>query len=310
MNRKMISVVSPVYGDKRNVKLLYEALIKVLSNIGLDYEIILVNDCCPYGSGEEIEKIANIDKNVKFIDLSRNFGQHNAIKAGIDYSNGDYVVVMDCDMQDNPDDIVLMYNKLQEGYDIVFGIRKERVDKFSKKFISKSFRFFERCLSEYVSPYDHGNFGIITKQVADEFKKINNVNFNFRTIIYYLGFKTGYVDIVKNKRAEGKSCYNLIKGFRLATKRIIANSNKPITIGLFFVSFFTIASLGTFAKLIFDFIYNHSLKFDILMLTIFVIAAFIFIYLLILGIYIGAIFSEVKQKPLYVVKRTQNIWKN
>lgn len=302
-----LSIVSPVYGDKKNVILLYEAIKKALGKLDLDYEIILVNDCCPYGSGEEIEKIAQIDKRVKFIDFSRNFGQHNAIKAGIDYSKGDYVVVMDCDMQDDPEDIILMYEKIKEGYDIVFGIRKERIDKISKKLISKIFRLFERYLSEYVSPYDHGNFCIITKQVADEFKKINNVNFHFRTIIYYLGFKTGNIDIVKHKRAEGKSCYNLAKAFKLATRRIIANSNKPIILGGFCIFLMFCASCTTFIKFVYDIINNNSIKFDILMLSIFVIATLLFTYLLILGIYIGATFSESKHKPLYIVKRTMNI---
>jgi dolichol-phosphate mannosyltransferase len=307
MDDKMLSIVSPIYGDIRNVRLLYDALLNVLKSININYEIIFVNDCCPYGSGEEIEKIAETDKNLKFIDLSRNFGQHNAIKAGIDYSSGDYVVVMDCDLQDNPQDILKMYNKIQEGYDIVFGIRKERNDKFSKKFISKSFRFFEKHLSEHVSPYDHGNYCIITKQVADEFKKINNINFNFRTIIYYLGFKTGYVDIIKEKRAEGKSGYNLIKGFRLAIKRIIANSNKPLIFGVFCSILMTIACILAIIKLIFDIYVSNSLKFDIIIFSIFFIALLIFIYLSIMSIYIGATFSEVKHKPIYVVKRTKNI---
>ncbi|MGM9993429.1 MAG: glycosyltransferase family 2 protein [Candidatus Avigastranaerophilus sp.] len=306
MNRK-ISVVSPVYGDKRNVKLLYDELKKVLEETDDDYEIILVNDCCPYGSGEEIEKIANVDKKVKLLDLSRNFGQHNAIKAGIDYSNGDYVVVMDCDMQDNPSDIVKMYNKIQEGYDIVFGLRKERIDKFSKKFISKSFRLAEKYLSNYVAKYDHGNFSIITKQVADEFRKINNVNFNYRTIIYYLGFKIGYIDIVKNKRAEGTSCYNLYKGFQLAVKRIIANSNKPLQFGIFCIITILLITIAAFIKLIFDYINHFSIQSDIIICLILFIALLLFLYLYIISIYIGAIFQEVKHKPLYVIKRTINI---
>ena len=267
----------------------------------------MVNDCCPYGSGEEIEKLANIDKKVKFIDLSRNFGQHNAIKAGVDFSEGDFVVVMDCDLQDNPDDILVMYQTIQEGYDIVFGIRKERVDKLSKKLISKSFRLVERYLSEYVSKYDHGNFSIITKQVANEFKKINNVNFNYRTILYYLGFKTGYVDIIKNKRAEGKSTYNLIKGFKLAVKRIIANSNKPLLFGLPVIALLFFASAFFGIRIITDLIFKLSLHFDLIMFSIYFVVLLIISYLTVISIYIGGIFSEVKQKPLYVVKKTMNI---
>lgn len=303
----MITIVSPVYGDKKNVKLLYESLKHVLTELKIEYEIILVNDCCPYGSGEEIAKIAAIDKNVKLIDLTRNFGQHNAIKAGIDYSKGDYIVVMDCDLQDNPADIIPMLAKLKEGFDVVFGIRKERIDNFSKKFISKSFRFVEKFLSHYVAKQDHGNFSIITRQVADEFKKINNVNFNYRTIIYYLGFKIGYIDIIKNKRAEGKSGYNLYKGFKLAIKRIIANSNKPLSFGLLCILIIFIEIILTIIKLFFDYGNQIPIKMDIILLSVYFVAALLFIYLFIMSIYIGAIFSEVKQKPLYVIKKTLNI---
>lgn len=307
MNNIELSIVTPVYGDKNNVKLLYDELIVVLKKLNLKYEIIMVNDCCPYGSGDEIEKLANIDTNLKFIDLSRNFGQHNAIKAGIDYSSGNYVVVMDCDLQDKPSDIIPMYEKIKEGYDIVFGIRKERIDKFSKKFLSKSFRFIERYLSNYVSEYDHGNFSIITKQVADEFKKINNVNFNYRTIIYYLGFKTGYIDIIKNKRAEGKSCYNLVKGFKLAVKRIIANSNKPLLFGIPCILISCLGMIIFLIKVILDYTYRTSLQFDFIVFSIYLIATLIFMFLSIIGLYIGGIFEEVKIKPLYVIKKTINL---
>lgn len=307
MEKTFLSVVSPVYGDRRNVRLLYDALVKVLNSMDISYEIILVNDCCPYGSGEEIEKIALEDKNVKFIDLSRNFGQHNAIKAGVDYSRGDYVVVMDCDMQDNPSDIIRMYSKIQEGYDIVFGIRTKRIDTFVKKMISSGFRWVEKRLSNYVLPFDHGNFSIISKQVAEEFKKINNDNFNYRTILYYLGFKVGYIDIVKESRAEGKSGYNLVKGIRLATKRIIANSNKPLNFGVFCSVIMLILLILSFFKFIFDFINHNALNTDIILMAIFFTGYLLFTYLLIMSVYIGGIFSEVKQKPLYVVKRTINL---
>lgn len=308
MEKELLSVVSPVYGDKRNVRLLYNSLKQILDNMqNINYEIILVNDCCPYGSGEEIEQIAKNDENVKFIDLSRNFGQHNAIKAGIDNSKGDYVVVMDCDMQDNPADIINLYKKIKDGYDIVFGVRKKRVDTFFKKLISQSFRLVEKHLSNYVSPFDHGNFSIISKQVADEFKKINNVNFNYRTILYYLGFNVGYVDIIKEARAEGKSGYNLVKGIKLAVKRIIANSNKPLNFGIFCAVIMFILLILSVIKLAFDIFSGSNVIFDLIFIAIFLTGTLLFSQLVIICVYIGGIFSEVKQKPLYVVKRTMNL---
>ena len=149
MNKDTISIVSPIYGDKRNVRLLYDALISVLTEMDVNYEIVLVNDGCPYGSGEEIEKLALTDIHVKFIDLSRNFGQHYAIKAGIDYAKGNYVVVMDCDLQDNPQYIPKFYAKIKEGYDVVFGARVKRRDSFLKKFLSNVFEFVQKLFNYF-----------------------------------------------------------------------------------------------------------------------------------------------------------------
>ena len=122
MQKDLISVVIPVYGDKRLVRILYSRLIENLSKLDVDFEIIMVCDACPYGSADEIQKLALEDNRVKFIDLQRNFGQHIAIKAGIDAANGDYTMVMDCDLQDNPQDIPRFYNKIKEcNCDVIFG---------------------------------------------------------------------------------------------------------------------------------------------------------------------------------------------
>lgn len=309
MKQDLISVVSPVYGDKRNVSLLYSKLVDVLSKMDIEYEIILVNDCCPYGSGEEIEKIAKQDTHVKFIDLSRNFGQHNAIKAGLDYAKGDWAVVMDCDLQDNPQDIIKFYKEAKKGFDVVWGIREKRKDSFLKLFLSKTYRTVEKKLSNYVTNYDHGNYSIISKKVLNEFKKINNHNFNYCTVIYYLGFKTSCIEIEKCKRAEGKSGYNFIKGVRLALKSIIANSNKPLIFATYCSLLMFSFAIVFIIKLLFDYyVYNNKLLgWTSIMVSIFFIGGLIFAYLAILGLYIGGVFKEVKHKPLYVVQKTMNL---
>ena len=121
-----ISVVIPVYGCKAALPELYRRLKASLSEITEDYEIILVNDNCPQNSWETIMEICQKDFQVKGIELSRNFGQMKAILAGLDYASGDWIVVMDCDLQDRPEEIIRLYQKAQEGYDIVFARRKER----------------------------------------------------------------------------------------------------------------------------------------------------------------------------------------
>ncbi len=136
-----ISVVSPVYKAEAIVPLLVEQLINCLALITSDYEIILVEDGSPDNSWNEIVKQCTTNKKVKGIKLSRNFGQHYAITAGIEHTNGNWVIVMDCDLQDRPEEIKNLYQKAHEGYDIVLARRIERKDHFFKRVSSKSFYF-------------------------------------------------------------------------------------------------------------------------------------------------------------------------
>jgi len=118
-----ISIVVPVYGCGKSLVQLYGRLDKTLSSLTNDFEIIMVNDASPDDAWKTIKSLSEKDKRVKGINLSRNFGQHSAITAGLDYAQGDWVVVMDCDLQDQPEEILKLYNKAQEGYDVVFGKR-------------------------------------------------------------------------------------------------------------------------------------------------------------------------------------------
>lgn len=310
MNKtNLLSIIIPAYGDKNLVKILYEKLTEAMSQLKIDYEIILVNDACPYGSGEEIEKLASKDKKVKFIDLSRNFGQHYAIKAGIDYAKGDYAVIMDCDLQDDPKDIIKLYEKINSGFDIVFAARAKRKDSLFKKFLSKAYYFVEKKLTDYSPEYNIGTFSIINKKVLSEFKKINDYNFNYMTVINWLGFKKTYIDIERDERLLGKSNYNLYKGLNLALKSIISNSNKPLIFAAFCSFFMFILSFCFVIKLFLDY---YILKIQIMgwtsiMVSIFFVSGLLFAYLGILGLYIGGIFKEIKTRPLYVVKKTINL---
>lgn len=309
MNKELISVVIPVYGDKKLVNLLYKELLESFENIDADFEIIMVNDACPYGSGQEIEKIALIDNRVKFIDLSRNFGQHYAIKAGIDHASGDWLVVMDCDLQDNPKEIANFYQKAKDGNDIVFGIRVKRKDSIFKKFLSNGFRLLSHSLSNFSTGYDHGNYSIISRKVIDKFKKISDYNLNYCTVIEFLGFSPAYINIEKEERVSGKSGYNFLKGAALAMKSIIANSNKPLVFAAYCAFFMFLLSFVFITRLVIDYFVSDDklLGWTSIMASIFFIGGLIFIYLSIMGLYIAGIFNEVKSRPQYVIKRMINI---
>ena len=139
MDNIHISIVTPVYGCGTSLDALYLRLKKILLSITNDFEIIMVNDASPDNAWDTIKLLAKEDNRVKGINLSRNFGQHRAITAGLDYAQGDWVVVMDCDLQDQPEEILKLYNKAQEGYDVVFGRRHQRKDSSYKRLGSKLF---------------------------------------------------------------------------------------------------------------------------------------------------------------------------
>lgn len=312
MKRDLISVVIPVYGDKKLVKILYEKLVSVFSRMPVDYEIIEVCDACPYGSADEIRKLAKKDKKVKFINLSRNFGQHLAIKAGLDYASGDYTVVMDCDLQDNPEDIVRLYKKIKTTkVDVVFGEREKREDSFFKKICSKAAQYLIYGLSDFshCDARDLSNLSIFSKNVLNVLKEDTEPYFVFTYIILSSGFEADYITISQEQRMLGKSGYNFFKGARLFCEALTSNSNKPL-IFAGMCSFLMFVFCGLFIlKLLFDyFVFGQRLLgWTSIMISIFFIAALLFAYLGILGVYIGQIFKMSQGRKIYMIKEKANL---
>ena len=182
-----ISVVIPMYGCKAAVRELHQRLVKTLEQITEDFEIIMVNDACPQNSWEVIEEICKEDRRVKGIEMARNFGQIKAITAGLDYSTGDWVVVMDCDLQDRPEEILNLYNKAQEGYDVVFARRANRKDSPLKIFVSKIFYKIYSFASD--GNYDPAicNFSISRRVVIDNYCKMRELHRAFVIYVKWLG---------------------------------------------------------------------------------------------------------------------------
>ena len=305
-----ISIVIPVYGDKRLVKMLYDELIKVLSEMPVTYEIIFVNDCCPYGSGEEIEKLALQDKNVKFIDLSRNFGQHYAIKAGLDNASGDYAIVMDCDLQDNPKNIVSLYNKIKEGHDIVLGYQKEYQINPIKKFFSAGAHYVSELFMEHPVKKEVGTLSIISNKVLKQIQEFDEQNFVYMVVLCWLGYKPAYVEIIKEERKLGKSGYSFFKNIKLLFNVLINNSNSPLLIFNMICSFaMFLFSILLIVKLIIDyhFMSKPLVGWTSLICSIFFVGGVISLCLTILSMYIGQIANGVRKRPLYVIKRKINL---
>ena len=233
-NHIHISVVTPIYGCCASLDLLYERLKKTLSSITDDFEIIMVNDASPDNAWEKIKYLAEQDSRVKGINFSRNFGQHRAIAAGLDYAKGDWTVVMDCDLQDQPEEILKLYEKAQEGYDVVWGKRVDRKDSFFKRLGSKLFYKVYDYFTEKKSDSSIANFSIISKQVVKQLCKLQEQNRNFPLFVEWLGFNVAQIDIEHAAREEGKSSYTLSKLINFAVDSIVSQSNKPLRLSIQF----------------------------------------------------------------------------
>lgn len=308
-NSPHISIISPVYRGEKMVAELVRRIVTNVETITPHFEIILVNDASPDNSWYEIEKECQIDKRVKGINLSRNFGQHYAISAGLKYAKGEWVVVMDCDLQDRPEEIPSLYKKALEGYDIVYARRVERKDSFFKRLSSQLFHSIYTWLSGVKTDKSIANFGIYNKKVIEACNSIDEVARAFGTMIRYVGFKSCAIDVEHSERAEGTSSYTLSRLMKFAFDVMISNSNKPLrlTVELGFVMStisFLIAIYNVFAHIL------GLIKvegFTTTVFSIWFVGGIMLTVLGVLGLYIGKIFDQVKGRPIYIVKDEINI---
>ncbi|MDR1731775.1 MAG: glycosyltransferase family 2 protein [Synergistaceae bacterium] len=305
-----ISVVSPVYKAVGCVEELYRRIRQALESIEpkLSYEIVLVEDDGRDGSWEKMVELASRDPRLRVARLSRNFGQHPAITAGLSLTEGEWVVVMDCDLQDPPEDIPRLYAKALEGYDIVAARRGKRKDPFWKRFTSRLFLLFFNWLSGMSNDPEIANFRIVSRLVADAYLNMKEITPSFGAHLEWLGFSVGYIDIHHQPRYSGKSSYSFRKLLRLAANNIVAYSNKPLYISIsvgFFMSFFsTLYALYLVLKK-----YWVGVTIDgwtSLMVSIWFLGGMVIANLGIIGLYLGKVYSETKGRPQYVIARSVN----
>ncbi|MDJ0660390.1 MAG: glycosyltransferase family 2 protein [Crocosphaera sp.] len=299
-----LSVVIPVYKAENCLDELYSRLKTSLETISEDFEIILVEDCGGDRSWDLIVELAQKDPRVKGIQFSRNFGQHYGITAGLDHCNGDWVVVMDCDLQDAPEEIPRLYAKAQEGYDVVLARRGKRKDPFLKRFTSLLFYKTFNYLAELNYDAEVGNFRIISRKVVDSFLLMREQLRFFGGLVDWMGFPTASINVQHQERFAGKSSYTFRKLKKLATDTIIAYSDKPLRLSIklgFFISFLAfVAGIYLFLKAL---IYGSVVTgWSSLIVSLYFLGGIIICILGILGIYLGKTFDETKKRPLYLVR--------
>lgn len=308
MNNPHISIISPEYRGEKMVSMLVERVTAAVSTITDSYEIILVNDASPDNTWAEIEKACAADKHVKGLNLSRNFGQHYAITAGLAYAKGEWVVVMDCDLQDRPEEIPNLYKKAMEGYDIVFARRVVKHVGWWKRFSSVAFHAVIDWLSGTKSDPAIANFGIYCRKAIDEYNKIPQQARAFGQILDIVGFKRGYIDVEQDASARGESSYTLVKLLVHSFRIIITSTNKPLrmAVGIGFgmaALSFVLALYNVIAKLVGIIMIDG---YTTTVFSIWFVGGLLLSVIGVLGLYIGAIFDQVKGHPLFIVKDEVN----
>jgi polyisoprenyl-phosphate glycosyltransferase len=311
MNRERaesISVVVPVYGCPQALPELCGRLTIALSEIADRFEILLVNDACPKDSWTTIRELASRDARIRGIDLSRNFGQHNAITAGLDRADSAWVVVMDCDLQDRPEEIAPLFRKAQEGFDIVLGRRKARRDSFVKRAGSRAFYALLSYLTDTKIDGAVCNFGIYRRSVIDALKTMRERLRFFPLMVRWIGFKTATIDIDHDKRSSGGSSYTLKKLLNLGLNTVLAFSDKPLKItvqlGACMSAVAFLFALAVFFKALFTAI--PVTGWASLMVSLWFLAGLVISLLGMIGIYLGKTFDETKRRPLYIIRETIN----
>lgn len=298
-----ISVVVPVYGSAGVLGELYERTAKTLESIAPNFEFIFVNDASPDNAWEVIKQLKTHDERIRGINLSRNFGQYPALTAGLNASLGEWVVVMDCDLQDLPEAIERMYQKAQEGFYVVVGSRQERHDSNFRLWASKGFY----SLLSYTTGRHHdrtlANFGMYHRRVIDAVLSIGDHMRYFSVMVRWVGFRTAVIPVQHAPRKGGVSGYSFIRLFSLAVDIILAYSEKPLRM---------IIKLGTLLTLVAG-VYlvlvttnspeTHVVQSTGLLIgSLWLIFGLLMMVLGLIALYIGKIFEETKKRPIYIIQ--------
>jgi polyisoprenyl-phosphate glycosyltransferase len=311
-----VSIVIPTYRSEDNLPVLLDRICQILPANGIDFEVIVVDDNSPDNTLIFLRKITQTEPRIKVISLARNFGQQVAISAGLKRVTGDAAIIMDDDLQDPPEFIPTLLSKFNEGFDIVYAIKKNRKEGFLKKLAYKMFYKVLAKLSEVEIPKDSGDFCIMSRKVVNILNSMPERDRFVRGLRAWVGFKQTGIECDRGKRHSGKPAYTLSKMVKLSLDGILSLSNKPLKLTSwlgFAMSFFAFMGIITTITQKIITYYFPDFKFAVwpgmssILLSILLIGGVQLISIGILGEYIGRIFNEVKQRPMYLVKETIGI---
>jgi dolichol-phosphate mannosyltransferase len=301
-----ISVVSPVYRAERILPALCERLDAVLSASGARYEVILVDDRSPDRSWAVLQELAGRYPRLTALRLSRNFGQHYAITAGLDLARGEWTVIMDCDLQDRPEDIPRLLAKAREGYDVVLALRTERTDGALKRAASRVFYKVFALLSGYDMDARVGTFRVLHRSVVQALGEMRESYRFFGALVEWLGFETARIEVQHAARHEGRSSYDLRRLLRLTLDGLVSFSNRPLTLSVGVGACISLLAALYGCYLVARYFIEGGIPVAGWASTVTILSfmsGLILFNLGIVGVYLGRVYNQTKGRPLYVVDR-------
>ena len=305
----LFSFVIPVWNEEKNISLIYDKLIEILPQINAEAEFIFINDGSTDNSLMELDKLANYDKRVRYINFSRNFGHQAALTAGLQYASGDAVVTLDCDLQDPPEVIVEMA-KLWESknYEIIYARRRNRHDKNFKKYTAILYYKILDKFSNVRIPRNVGDFRLMDKKVVDIINKMPEKARYLRGMVAWVGYRHTFVDFDRPERIHGKTGYTLSKMIKLAMDGLFNFSLLPLRAGLAMGILSIFLGIGFIIYMLIDIGINNVVYplYKFLTVILFIFMGFSFITTWLLGEYIGRIYEEIKHRPLYIIQDMTN----
>lgn len=305
------SVVIPVYQCAKCLKDLNEAIIQTFSNLTDEIEIIYVDDRSRDDSWQAISEMANADSRVKGVRLSRNFGQHIAITAGLNASSGDRVAVMDCDLQDPPSELPKLISMLDQGYDFAVGLRKVRKHSIFRQLLASSYARLMTWLTQVTIKPAHGTFSLLSRKVVDSFLLFNDRDRHYLYILFCLGYRFAEVEYQHTERRTGRSSYTFSKLVAHAMSGMFFHETRILSYILSLGIAFGFLSFILGAYFIYAYFVNRALSgWTSLSVLILFCSGAILISIGICGMYINRIFEQTKGRPLYLIDQKMNFKKS
>ncbi len=299
-----LSVVVPVRDEEKNLPGLISRLVETIESMNVEFELIFVTDLNRDGTYDVLKEQNGMDRRVKVVKLTNSFGQHVAVVAGLELCRGDAVVIMDGDLQDCPEDIPKLYGKMQEGYDIVYGVKDRKNDTFIKNIQSKLFVKVLNRLSDYDIKYNTSMFRIVSRRAVGELLRFRENEPSLTFIMGLINLPTQSVKVTSGRRQQGRTKYGLLRQINVAIGSLLSFSTKPLRLmslcGL-------VVSLLSIVYLIVVLVQRLFFGMGILgwptLVTLILLLGGVQLFCMgIIGEYIGRIFIQSKRRPLYIIE--------